>query len=327
IIQFYNITKAGNWEEHKNILWRTQSMADFLATNKLDKQSWFDQLNKHKKTLYEARKKRVAPGLDDKIITAWNAMTICGLTDAYKVCGDAEMLAAAERNIQFLEKHLISDGIIYRSYKDKRSDVIGFLDDYAYCIHAYLKLYQVTFKESYIHKANKLIEQTLLNYFDNKEGFFNYSSQQAEQLISSKKEIFDNVIPSSNALMAQNLFQAGIIADRENWKDKAIKMCENFSALITSDPNYMSYWALVWTEMRHGMAEVVFAGDDTENLIITWHQHFLPFAILMGNNGKAELPLVQDKSAIQNKSTIYVCKNKTCKLPVHEVAEAIKQLS
>jgi len=325
-IQYFNIKEESNWHEGDNILYRDIYDEEFLSEHHLSKEQWGKLLADMKSKLYELRSKRVHPALDDKIITSWNAMCICGLTDAFKATGDEKFLLSAITNIRFLEKHLIEDNVLYRSYKNKRSQVQGFLDDYAYLIQAYIKLYQVTFEEKYIFVAKDWIQKCLDEFFDHQDGYFFYTSSKAEKLISRKKEIFDNVIPSSNALMAQNLYYAGSMLDVADWKEKAMHMCSSLGQTIITEPNYMSHWAIVWTEIRKNLAEVVFSGKDALELRRQFSKHYQPFTLLMANINGTSLPLAKDKIATSNKTTIYVCKNKTCKLPVHEISEAIQQL-
>jgi uncharacterized protein len=252
-------------------------------------------------------------------------MMIVGLTDAYKIFDDKIFLDAATRAMRFLENELMEGTKLFRSFKGHRSNTEGFLDDYAYVIQAYLKLYQVTFKEYWLQRAALLLEFTLEKYFDEAEGYFFYSGSDAEGLIARKKEIFDNVIPSSNAIMAQNLLHLGIILDKEEWKTKATAMVTSFAHLIKGEPNYMSYWAIAYTEIKKGMAEVVIVGDDYDSLRKEIQTSFHPFALFMGTKDKSELPLIADKGLVDGKSTVYVCRNKTCLLPVH-TAEAANQM-
>jgi uncharacterized protein YyaL (SSP411 family) len=325
IASYYAASPSGNWEHGNNILTRLQTDSIFLKEHKLDDKSWQAILKQSKEILLREREKRIKPGLDDKIITAWNAMMIVGLTDAYKIFNDKIFLDAATRAMRFLENELMEGTKLFRSFKGHRSNTEGFLDDYAYVIQAYMKLYQVTFKEYWLQRAALLLEFTLEKYFDEAEGYFFYSGSDAEGLIARKKEIFDNVIPSSNAIMAQNLLHLGIVLDKEEWKTKATAMVTSFAHLIKGEPNYMSYWAIAYTEIKKGMAEVVIVGDDYDSLRKEIQTSFHPFALFMGTKDKSELPLMADKDLVDSKSTVYVCRNKTCLLPVH-TAEAANQM-
>jgi uncharacterized protein YyaL (SSP411 family) len=326
IIDFYSVMEDGNWEHGNNILFQNTPTEKFLSDGKILMSEWASLLKHAKEKLLHEREKRVRPGLDDKIITAWNAMMIVGLIDAHKALGDEKFILAAIKNIQFLESEVMAGQTLYRSHKKKRSSTKGFLDDYAYVIQAYIKLYQTTFDEAWLNKAYLFIEETIKQFFDESDGYFHYSNKEAEPLISSRKEIFDNVIPSSNSVMAQNLFHLGIIFDKEDWKKMATDMTLSLGHLITSEPNYMSNWAIVFTEIKKGLSEIAIMGDEAHNLRREFQQHYEPMALFIGAKTFSSLPLLHDKIVGNKRTTIYVCYNKTCKLPVHTVAEAIKQL-
>lgn len=326
ILDYYSIKEEGNWEPGKNVLMRVQKENDFLAKNGLTAAAWDLKLRATKDRLLAIRDKRVKPGLDDKIITGWNAMMVVGLLDAYKALRDERFLKAAMRNMQFLENDLTEGLVLFRSYRGKRSHVKAFLDDYAYVIQACISLYQVTFDEYWINRAKALTEHTLANFYDPADGFFQYSGQDAEKLIASRKEIFDNVIPASNSVMAQNLFHLGVIFDDQRWKTIAEGMTSSLGHLITSEPNYMSNWGIVYNEMKKGMAEVVFAGENARLAHLDFVRDCQPFVLAMGFEKESDLPLLAGKRAIDDQLTIYVCYDKTCQRPVHRVDEAIDQL-
>lgn len=326
IASYYSVIDSGNWEHGNNILTRNKPDHAFIGENDLTYEEWNTILYNAKNKLLEARNKRIRPGLDDKVLTSWNAMMVCGLVDAYRSFGDERFLFSAVKNMQFIQKELMQENSLYRSFKNKRSPIKGFLDDYAYVIEASIKLYEVTFDETWIKQAEQLLQYTYDHFFDKADGYFNYSDKKAEKLIATRKEIFDNVIPSSNSVMARNLLHLGIILDEEKWKDLASSMTLPLTDMIHNEPNYMSNWAIVLTEIKKGMAEVVIVGKDAQQLRKEFHSEYEPFALAMGAETYGELPLVKDKKALNATATIYVCYNKTCKLPVHTVEEAKKQL-
>lgn len=325
-IDYYSVKEEGNWEPEKNVFIRVQNEEVFLQKHHLTSDIWRQKLREAKDKLLAVRDKRIKPGLDDKIITGWNAMMVVGLTDAYKALGDEKFLKAALQNMQFIENELTEGLILFRSYKDKRSNVKGFLDDYAYMIQACIRLYEVTLDEYWINRANVLLEHTIENFYDSADGFFQYTRQDAEKLIATRKEIFDNVIPSSNSIMARNLLHLGIIFDNQVWKTLSENMILSLSHLIISEPNYMSNWGIVYTEMKNGMAEVAFMGNDPESKRMEFFKTYQPFAVTMGSESGSQLPLLEDKVPLDNQLTIYVCYNKTCQKPVQTVEEAMGQL-
>lgn len=326
VMDYYSIKEEGNWEPQKNILMRVQKEEDFLQKHQLSADVWKRRLRAVKERLLEVRDRRVKPGLDDKIITGWNAMMVVGLVDAYKALGNENFLKAALRNMQFLENELTEGLTLFRSYKSKRSHVKGFLDDYAYLIQACISLYQVTFDEYWIHRAKTLAQHTIDHFYDSADGFFYYTRQDAEKLIAARKEVFDNVIPASNSVMAQNLFHLSVIFDDAAWRTIAEKMTFSLSHIITSEPNYMSNWGIVYAEMKNGMAEVAFIGNNAPSAAREIFGRFQPFIIAMGSEHESHLPLLEGKTNLDEKLTIYVCYNKTCQRPVHDTASAIAQI-
>lgn len=324
---YYSLADSGNWEHGKNILFIDQWEDDFIKTHQLTKEQLHSELSIAKEKLLKVRDNRVKPGLDDKVLTGWNAMTIQGLLDAYAAFGDEAFLKLATNNMAFLEKNLIEQKV-YRSFKGKRSTVEGFLEDYAFLIQAYIALYQSTFDEHWLTKANAWMDYTQTHFYDEQEGYFHFSGNNAEKLIARKKEIFDNVIPSSNGVMARNLFHLGILLDNSDYQSQAQKMLSQINELVIGEPAYMSHWGILYSEMVSPMAEIVIVSPQLTSVAKELRKNYLPFSLLMGTESQSELPLIVEKvNPDGNEATIYVCFNKTCKLPVHTVKEALEQIS
>ncbi len=317
VTNYYHILSEGNWEHGRNILKRGHAS---------QLQSAPDNLDELKRKLLAVRSERIRPGLDDKIITGWNMMTVQGLIDAYKAFGDRQFLSLALENIFFIESFLMEEGKVFRAFKNKHSETEAFLEDYAYLIQAYASLYQVTFNEAWLYKADKWCNYVMEHFFDKDDGFFHFSSLSAEQLIAKKKEIFDNVIPASNSVMAHNLHTLGMLLDKQAWKDLAIKMTSRLAGIIESEPGYMSNWGILLSEIIHGMSEVVISGDDALSFRYELHQQFLPFTITVGTRDKSELSLLAGRDPQPAQTLIYVCQNKTCQLPVNTPTDALTQL-
>lgn len=316
VLEYYLTSPEGNWEHGRNIFRRDPNTKHTTET---------DAIIAAKKKLLTIREKRISPGLDDKILTGWNAMLIQGFIDSYKSIDSPGFLELALNAISFLESHVIMNGKISRAYKNKTSDTEGFLEDYAYLIQAYTSLYQITFNEGWLHKASTWVNYVQQHFYDPVEGYFFFTSNQAEALIARKKEIFDNVIPSSNALMARNLFTLGTILDRKDWKEQSVAMVSKLKSLIESEPGYMCHWAVLLAEIIHSPAEIVISGKDALAVRQELHRSYFPFAVTVGSDSKSELPLLQGREP-KSETLIYVCKNKTCQLPVTDVADAIRQI-
>jgi hypothetical protein len=324
IMDYYNVTDSGNWENGNNILFITKSEEDFIKEHGLSPTAFESVLKDVKVTLLNERNKRIHPGLDDKVLTGWNAMMTIGLLDAYTAFDNNLFFEMAKQNLTFIEANLKEGDKLFRSFRNKRSPTEGFLEDYAFLAEAYLKMYQVSFNESWLTKANGLVIYTIEHFYDDEEDYFHYSSQSAEELIARKKEIFDNVIPSSNAVMARNLFRLGIILDNSDYKRTALNMTKSLAEVIIGEPGYMSHWATTYAEMTEDMAEVVVVGENAKSVNLQMQGKFLPFALFMGTESSSTLPLIENKTSPKGKVTIFVCYNKTCKQPVHTVEEAVK---
>ena len=305
-------TTQGNWEHGRNILYRPGNIDN----------EWITARAK----LLESRTNRVRPGLDDKILAGWNAMTIQGLVDAYFAFTERRFLGRAIACMDFIERRLIGEDRLFRSYKGKTSSTEGFLEDHAYLIQAYTSLYQATFNETYLQKAEHWMENTLDRFYDPHDGFFNVTSKTAERLIASKKDIFDNVIPSGNSVMARNLFRLGTILEKEEWEEKSRRMVKGLATLIASEPGYMSNWGILYEEMVKGLTEVVIMGPNADDVRELLSSHPNPFVLWKGSTEKSNLPLLRERAPANKDTTIYVCHQKTCQLPTTDVQLALQQI-
>ncbi len=166
------------------------------------------RLDESKRILFEERSKRVRPGLDDKILTSWNALMLMGYVDAYSAFGEKKFLDAALKNGDFiLNKMMNEDGRLNRNFKNNKSTINAFLDDYSYTVEAFISLYEASFDEKWILNAKKLADYVLIHFKENDSNFFFYTSNIDEPLIARKIDFSDNVIPSSNSSFAMGLFK------------------------------------------------------------------------------------------------------------------------
>lgn len=310
----FHCTPEGNWEHGQNILTQESDQTEMVS------------IRQAKQKMFAFREKKIKPSLDDKVLTGWNALVIQGLIDCYKSLGDELFLSLAMKNISFIEKNLIDEGRVFRTFKNKRSTTEGFLEDYAFLIRGYVSLYQVTFDENFLRKAEHWTKSVIQTFFDEKENYFHFSSSASERLIARKKEIFDNVIPASNSVMARNLFLLGTLLDKNDWKEMAMKMTAQLSSIITSEPVYMCHWGILFAEITEGMTEVVISGNELEKIREEIQFNYIPFVAYVGAKSKSNLALMEGRESVDGKTKIYVCRNKVCKLPVDNVNSAINQL-
>lgn len=324
----YNIYDSGNWEHGNNIL-HLDTMPAVEDWERL--QLAYDKL-------FTIRDNRIKPGLDNKIICSWNGLMLNGLVEAYRNFGVDSYLALALTNATFIQEKLTekvvdSDGKSGRGLwhlhepNPERKKQLGFLEDYAAVIQAFTNLYQVTFDETWLSEAEMLTDYALANFFDVEEGFFFFTDSQGEKLIARKKEIFDNVIPASNSMMCKSLLTLGTILSREDFVATSKLMFAKVKPLMMQDPQWMSNWFSAGILFAKPIAEIVIVGDKMQDFRKELDAEILfPNKVFVGTKAYSELNLLQNRTMVNGKTTIYVCFDKTCQLPVNEVSEALKLL-
>ena len=329
---YFNVSQPGNWEEGKNILHVTRPLEDVAAEHHLTTETAAEKINQAKERLFHAREKRVRPGLDDKVLAAWNGLLLRGLCDAWLATQDEDILEQARKLGAFITQHLVKETpegetALWRNYKDGKTSINAYLDDYAFVIDGFIALYQVDFNPEHLHRANKLCQYTLNHFYDQEEGLFFYTDDQDPALIARKKELFDNVIPASNSAMARNLNYLHLLLENADYDASMQGMSGKMAALVITDPVYLSNWAVLLTELTRPMAEVAVVGPEASTMAVQLQQAYLPNKVVCASTEKNDnLPLLAGREAINGKTTIYVCVNRSCQLPVHTVEEALKQI-
>jgi uncharacterized protein YyaL (SSP411 family) len=323
--RFYNISDSGNWEKGKNILYTKQRRADFAKLTGLDRKELDRILNGSEKILFKHRQKRVPPSLDNKILLSWNAIMLQGFVDAYFSLGKPEYLEIALRNGNFLVKNFYqSDGSLVRNFMDGQSSIDAFLEDYALLARAFIQLYQATFDNQWLEKAASITRYAIENFRDGSTGLYHYTSAKAEDLIVRRTEIADNVIPSSNAVLAEALFMLGEYYGDENYTKLSESMLSKIIPLMTEGEPYYARWATLVGLITYQPYQIAIAGKDARNKAMAMQKHYIPLAIYMGGN-EEDLPLLENK-LVADRTVIYVCRNRVCKLPEEEPSKALAQI-
>ncbi|WP_276363449.1 thioredoxin domain-containing protein [Daejeonella sp. H1SJ63] len=322
---YYQVTEAGNWEEeHTNILMREFDDTEFASELGIDTSELKTKIDVLKSKVLLARSSRVRPGLDDKILAAWNGMMLKAYTDAYRVFGEEKFIEKALKNADFIFQKLFINNRLQRVYPFDNDDWKGaFLDDYAFIIEALIGLYEVTFEEVYLKKAKDLTDISIIEFYDQESGMFYYTSASGEQLIARKLELMDNVIPASNSVMANNLFKLGHFFDDQTYLDMSDQMLRNIHPNIKTYASAYSNWASLLMYKIFGLYEIAITGSASDGKRKEIEKYYIPNKILLGGT-TGTLPLLNDKWHAETK--VYVCRNKTCLLPVKEVIDAIKQI-
>ena len=323
--EYYNISETGNWEG-KNIPFITTDKAQILKKYKLIEDEFDDMISKSKKVLFEERSKRIRPGLDNKILTSWNALMIKGYVDAYNTFGEDQFLKAAISNGEFLlNKLLKEDGRLDRNYKNGKSTINAFLDDYAYSIEAFISLYECTFDEKWIYSAKNLADYAIKHFLDNESGMFFFTSDIDDPLIARKIDFSDNVTPSSNSSMAAGLLKLSKYFYSEGYEEATSKMIKIMKEPALKNPAFNSYWLVSASHQVYPYYEVGIIGSESKDKRKLISKQYLPNIALFGAENSGRLEILKDR-IVEGKTLIYICENRVCQLPVEDVSEALNQL-
>ena len=216
IVEYFNVTAAGNWTNGKNILSSLHTPKEFAIQNKLSIDSFASLLAEGKAKLLGERNKRNKPSIDTKIVTSWNAMMVKAYTDAYLATGEQAYLSKGIATASFLEKNMLKKtGAMMRILSNGAVSVEGFLDDYAWTALAFMQLYQVSFDKHWLDLSKLIADFSVKNFYDKDSHLFNFSSVKNSRLVVNKFETADESIPSSNSIMAKLLYSLGVIYDRK----------------------------------------------------------------------------------------------------------------
>lgn len=322
----YSISEEGNWEHGRNILHRTESDESFAERMGWSISDLNVRLDATHTRLLRVRNERIRPGLDDKILCSWNGLMLKGLATAYRVFNEPEFLTLALRLAYFLMKKMRDsrNGRLWHTYKNGRARQAGFLDDYAAVIDGLLALYQATFTESWLSEADQLTQYVLTNFADpdpSADDLLFFTDKNGEELIARRKELFDNVIPASNSMMAENLYVLSLLMERSAYAERADRMLGRVQPLVQQNADYLTNWAAQFALRVRPTAEIAIIGPEADSLRIELDAEFYPNKVLSGTTERSDLPLLQQRGPIDEKTAVYVCYNRACQLPVTSVAE------
>ena len=324
---YFNINEYGYWkEENKYVLINSLSDSEFISKHNLSEKAFDKKLSNWTNLLKEAKKNKKKPNLDYKIVTSWNGLMISGYVEAYKAFKDEIFLNEALQAGNFIYSSLIKkDGGLFHNYVNEKSKINGYLEDYATVIQASLDLYEITLDQKWIEKALNLSKYVLNNFSNNQSALFYFTSKNDENLISRTIEFRDNVIPSSNSIMAKNLFRLYHYFDIKEYYEMAKDMVLTVSSEFETYPSGYSNWFDLIYNINSNYYEIAVVGDNAINQVIKFNSKYIPNKLIIGTNSDNDLPLLKNRY-IEGKTLIYVCVNKACKLPTESFEDSLKMI-
>lgn len=323
---YYSVDVYGNWEHGTNILYITRTDEELQKLTGLPIETLKEIINRCIVKLLNERKKRVKPGLDDKTICSWNALTIKGYAVAGMILNNDNYILKAENALNKLLECCFIDDKLYRIYKNGEASIPAFAEDYATLVEAIIKVYEATGNENYLIKANELMQLSIRLFFDETKKLFYFKNKNEKELITRKIDVNDDVIPSANSMFAHALFKLGYYFDNSTYHQMAEEMVQTIQHKIKKFPSGFSNWMSLILLMKKPFYQVVVSGKNAEKDYRKMVSNYLPNAIFALVKEKSKIPLLADKE-IKNQTTFYVCVDKACGLPVYSVEDALKQVT
>ncbi len=338
---YFDVSETGNWFERlghapsgpKNILHIRKTPEAFAKAHDINPKELASRLKGWLEALRAVRAKRVAPALDDKILTGWNGLMIAGLAKGGRVLGEPRYTQAAAKAARFILDHMRKDGRLFRTYRDGQARLTGYLSDYAFLVEGLLNLYEATFDAQWLTEAVALTDLSITHYFDKKGGAFFFTADDGERLLARSKQPRDSAIPSGNSVQAMNLLRLAVLLDRKDYRAKAESIFRAFGSQVAESPGAFERLLCAADFYHDRVREIAVIGDpalpETVSLLRTIYDRYLPNKVVVGASGaggETDLPLLKGKTRRKGKSTAYVCEGYRCKLPVTTPAELAAQL-
>lgn len=324
---YYNVNDYGIWEHDNYVLIRKDNDNTIIKKYALTKEQLTEKINVWKALLLKERNKREKPRLDDKTLTSWNAIMLKGYIDAYRVFGTKDYLDTAIKNASFIMTvQLREDGGLNHNFKNGKSTINGYLEDYATTIDAFMALYEITLNETWLKTARDLANYAFDHFFDETNHMFYFTSNEDDSLVTRNVEYRDNVIPASNSIMAKNLFKLSHYFNNEHFRKTAMNMLNNVKPEIQDYGSGYSNWLDLMLNYTNPFYEIAVVGTNASAKISELNKTYIPNKLIAGSVSENNLPLLENRYN-PDETLIYVCENNACKLPVSEVDDAIKLIT
>ena len=327
-IAYFGLSESGNFEG-ANILTLPEEPHDVAEDLGLSSQELQEAIARIRTRLYDVRAERIPPSLDDKILTSWNGLMLASMAEAARVLGRQDYLDAATTAGAFLLGKMVDErGRLYRTHKAGRSKLNAYLEDYANTIAGLLQLYQLTFEERWFIAARRLADLALDRFAAADGGFYD-TSDDHEDLIVRPRNLQDNVTPSGNAMMAKQLLRLGAYTGDSRYDRAARAVLKILTDAMQQYPQAFAESLNATEALVSGTMEVAVAGDrETEEaraIFALLNRPFRPNMVTASAPGDVDehgsIPLLSHRKMLEDRTTVYVCRDFACRLPVTTAAE------
>jgi uncharacterized protein YyaL (SSP411 family) len=309
--RWWGASASGNFEG-RNILNRSHELGQLLRSSELELE---------RSELLLKRSERVRPGLDDKVLTEWNAMFVSALAEAGAAMQRTDWLDAAVEVADFLLANLRrDDGRWLRSWQSSAgARVLAYAVDYAWLVDAFTRLAEATGSARWVDEARAAADGLLALFRDDAgEGFFTVG-HDGEELIVRQKDVFDGATPSANAVAALALIRLGALTGVERYSAAGEGVLQLLRPTLEKHPSAFSHALAAVDLVVSGLTEVAVVGSSRPDLVRAVQQRFVPEAVLAWGE-PFESPLWEGRS----EGVAYVCRGYVCKAPV-DSADALAE--
>ena len=328
---FYDVTDGGNWEG-KSILCNNVNLSSVAFQAGISEDQLRQNLDSNAKKLLDVRSKRIAPGLDDKVLTSWNALMITAFAKGYRVTNEKKYLDAAEKCIDFIENNLVKDGKLLRTYKDGKAKLQGYLEDYSYFGVSLLDVFEINPELKYLERAQEIANYLVEHFWDSETNSFYMTADDHEKLIIRPKSNYDLSLPSGNSVAANLLLKLFHLTQEKKFLEISTKIMENQAQMAAENPFGFGHLLNTVFMYIQKPIEITVLNSQNKEIVDSLTNGFMPESILVTVQNEnqlnkiSKLPFFEGKQFQNDKTTVFVCKDFTCSLPLETISEIKKQL-
>jgi uncharacterized protein YyaL (SSP411 family) len=331
---YYDVSDQGNFEHGKSILNTPVKLEEVAREKGVTAEEFSRRMEAARKRLFYEREKRVRPGRDEKILAAWNGLMLTAFAEAANILGRDDYRAVAVKNAEFLLDSLMKDGRVLRTFKGGAAKLNGYLEDYSYLIEGLLAVYEATFDPKFFDSARGLADTMIEQFWDEAEGGFFFTSADHEELITRTKDYFDNATPSGNSVAAAALLKLWMLTQEGRYQRCATTILRTMRQVMAKYPSAFGYLLCALDYYLSEPKEIAIVGDadthEVRSFISEIYSRFLPNKVLAlkpTDRSEADsIKLLTDRTMVDNKPTVYVCRNYTCLLPATTVEDLAERL-
>ncbi len=328
---FYDVTDGGNWEG-KSILCNNVNLSSVAFQAGISEDQLRQNLDSNAKKLLDVRSKRIAPGLDDKVLTSWNALMITAFAKGHRVTNEKKYLDAAEKCINFIENNLVKDGKLLRTYKDGKAKLQGYLEDYSYFGVSLLDVFEINPELKFLERAQEIANYLVEHFWDSETNSFYMTADDHEKLIIRPKSNYDLSLPSGNSVAANLLLRLFHLTQDKKFLEISTKIMENQAQMAAENPFGFGHLLNTVFMYLQKPREITVLNSQNKEIVDSLTNRFMPESILVTVknenqlNNLSKLPFFEGKQFQNDKTTVFVCKDFTCSLPLETISEIEKHL-